>query len=305
MREQDALALGGYGKLPFWPEYLEAGLVSPTARALREWLHRGAEQARLDASGPVGGPGRTIRRRRFVVGLPGSAELVAGLIGPSADQGGLRAFPFVLFAHVPRRLFGREHALAPLALARTWAGLDECWSEVVSVDSREAFLDRLAGCRAPLPLERDRAEAAYEDGLEEYAAELFDPASGADLMRADRSLPGLVAEVARTRRLGPLVLPVRQEPGLAAFDATFWLRVLNHGLFWRRWTPGVFLDHEPFETTRTVVLVGDELPPEAYGAAFGLTDRGALRPAHAGAAAAGAPGHWPSYRTMFKRWCGA
>ena len=44
------LAVGCFGKLPFWREYLEAGTRSPASRELREWLRQGREMHVLESS---------------------------------------------------------------------------------------------------------------------------------------------------------------------------------------------------------------------------------------------------------------
>lgn len=299
----DGLALACYGKLPFWPEYLEVGLVSPGARALKDWLHRGAEQARLDASGPVGGPGPDVRRRFFLFGVPGGGELIAGLIAPSADQGGLRSFPFALVAQFPRRDFGRQYALAPLALAQTWGALEECRRVVAAAPDRDAFVERLAGCRAPRPLPREAVRGFFDAWLAERAEGLLAAEDGAALARLDRAMPQVVAAVGRGEAPLPLVLPAGTSLEQAAFAASFWLSLLNADLFWRRFTPAVFIDAPLEDGPRRATFVGEALPPGDYAAALGVSARGSFRPAEDGAAGA-APDVWPTFRAMFKRWSG-
>jgi type VI secretion system ImpM family protein len=104
-----------FGKLPFWREYLTGGAVHPTSRALRDWLHRGKEALGLE-NGEEGVKDEVFNARlRVLIGLPGSKELLAGVIRPSNDAGG-RHFPFAVFTHFPRKLYGKHYSLLPLAL---------------------------------------------------------------------------------------------------------------------------------------------------------------------------------------------
>src|SRR5262249_34792275 len=98
------LPLGCYGKLPFWPEFLSEGVKITTASAFKQWLHDGKQGASLSDPGlpvPAGSiPGaarapavsrsetsRETAWQRFLFGVPGSLELMAGVVRPSTDQG--------------------------------------------------------------------------------------------------------------------------------------------------------------------------------------------------------------------------
>ncbi len=102
---EEPLGLGCFGKLPFWPEYIDRSVGLPTALALRSWLHEGKETSASLADEDIACADVPIRSRlRLLLGLPGSKELLVGVVRASKDGGG-RNFPFSVFAQVPRRIY--------------------------------------------------------------------------------------------------------------------------------------------------------------------------------------------------------
>ena len=85
---REYLTPGAYGKLPFWPEYLEVQVAHPSSRELKRWIHEGRHAAGL-ALRELGSPGALLLRRtrqddnlfaadmaRRVLDLPGAAGAV-------------------------------------------------------------------------------------------------------------------------------------------------------------------------------------------------------------------------------------
>ena len=95
----DDLRVGCFGKLPFWPEYLEYGARFATSRGLKSWLHEGRAEARL-ADTEDGGrrDADPDTRLRILLGFPGSPELLAGVV-VDRNEGGT-----ALFLEASRRL---------------------------------------------------------------------------------------------------------------------------------------------------------------------------------------------------------
>ena len=113
------LAVGCFGKLPFWREYLEGGARSTSSRELREWLREGRELLVLESSSDNQ---QEVTDQAFgahlrvLLSLPGAEDLLVGVVRPSRDGGGRHA-PFSVFARLPRKAYGKHYALLPSALA--------------------------------------------------------------------------------------------------------------------------------------------------------------------------------------------
>ncbi len=296
------LGLSCYGKLPFWPEYIEAGPALSLAGPIKDWLHRGREQASLaPGTGPAGNDGA---RNWMLIGTPGSADLAVGVLGPSTDAGGLRAFPFVLLTQVPRRTFGRDYALAPLALRATWEALDGAWYGLAAAGSMDEFTDRLESFEVPGPAPLSCARERWKDGLLERCGELFEASFGAHLAALDHNVPHVRAAVKSGAPLPALRFPVSPGPEQAVFDTSFWLHLLNEGLLWKRFTPPVYLEGAAAPAGREVTFGRERLDPDDYLlVALRQWSQGTcLRPAHDG----GPPDPqstpaWPTYAALLKR----
>jgi type VI secretion system ImpM family protein len=90
--------LNAYGKLPIYKDFISVGLTEPGAREFRNWLDRGFSHR---WSADDGYRETEIPRHLFVLRLPESGVLAAGSLWGSRDEGGLRRFPFTLFATLP------------------------------------------------------------------------------------------------------------------------------------------------------------------------------------------------------------
>lgn len=300
------LPVACFGKLPFWPEFLEVGVTEPTARHLKRWLHRGREHAVLQSE-EENPPDLPIRAHvRGLIALSGAAELLAGVMRPSTDLGG-RHFPFAVFTHFPRRIYGRHYALLTLALAPVWDALEDAWRQIHLASTEEEFRERLGAVEVPHPADRAEVRAVYRRMAREGAGRLFEREDGADAGLLAERVPDLVN---RLRRLGAsdgigIWLPISDELDEAGFDAGWWIELLNRQFRLKRFEPSVFIDGRPELKNRLAALKFGPLGPEDYPGIMGLdpTEDPFLRPVHGGPAAAEtapAPGGL-SFEELLKR----
>jgi len=278
-----SLPVGCFGKLPFWPEYMEAGTSYPAARALKQWLHGGREHAGLEA--PEGG--RTdadVRAHlRMMIGTPGSTELLVGVLRPSGDQGG-RSFPFSVFSFIPRKLYGKHYELLPLALSPVWDVLEDAWDSLAGVATKGAFAEVLDSLEVPYPAPLNELRGVYQGRQRETTDGLRTRQDGASPERALGTLPALLTRLRKgSDAEGLLVeLPVSREPDGACFDASVWIDLVNRQFMLKRFEPLVFLDaRQDLEDGRLLLKFGN-LRPSDYAAVMALREAGGgvVRPAH-------------------------
>ncbi len=102
--------LFAFGKLPVYKDFISAGLTDDVSREFRDWLSDGFSKvwsARDDCRSAE------IPLHAFLLRLPTSRKMAAGVLWGSTDQGGLRKFPFALFTILPA---GRPAAAVLTAL---------------------------------------------------------------------------------------------------------------------------------------------------------------------------------------------
>jgi len=290
------LTVACFGKLPFWPEFLEVGVAEPTARHLKRWLHQGREYAGLQAE-EENPPDLPIQAHvRCLIELPGSGELLAGVVRPSTDRGG-RHFPFAVFTQFSRRIYGKHYALLLLALAPVWEALEDAWQQIHIASTEEEFRERLDAVEVPHPAGRDEVRAVHRRMLRDGAGRLFDRDDGTDAGLLAERMPDLLL---RLRKLGSadglgLWLPVSEDLEEACFDAGWWIELLNRQFRLKRFEPSVFIDGRPGLRDRLAVLKFGPLRAEDYPGIAGLDLewKSFLRPVHGDPPAAGsetAPG---------------
>jgi hypothetical protein len=300
------LALGCYGKLPFWPEYLRENVSYPSSRGLVSWIHDGRGEATLGGGGrEVPAPAETARLR-LLHGEAGSSEIVAGVIRPSSDQGGLRRFPFLVLTHIPRRLYGRSYSLLPLALAPVWDALDHAWDTLASVASRDAFREVLSSLRVPAPAPSREVEALYRSRQKEQLGGLMGRADGATVERLEANMPELLGRIRRGAEPFRVELPVSDDLEAACLDTSFWADLINRQFRLRRVEPSAFLDERPRQAERKVLLALPPLSPSDYAVIVGgeVPVSGVLRPAHPAAGQASSPlaaGREVTYEALLTR----
>jgi type VI secretion system ImpM family protein len=284
------LPVACFGKLPFWPEFLAVDVTEPTARHLKRWLHGGREYAGLQAE-EENPPDLPIKAHvRCLIGLSGAAELLAGVVRPSTDRGG-RHFPFAVFTHFPRRIYGRHYALLTLALAPIWDALEDAWQQIHLASTEEDFRERLGAVEVPHPADRDAVRAVHRRMVRDDADRLFGREAGTDAGLLAERMPDVVF---RMRKLGAsdglgLVLPVSEDLEEACFDAGWWIELLNRQFRLKRFEPSVFIDGRPALKDRLAVLKFGTLAAEDYPCIMGLDPQADpfLRPLPGGSPVAG------------------
>ena len=284
----DYLPVGCYGKLPFWREYLEEKLSFPSTRALKEWVHQGREDARLSQEDVENARIQATTSRRFLFGIPGSTELVAGVIRPSSDGGG-RGFPFMVFTHFPRRLYGKQYSMLPMALGPVWEALDDAWDQLAAVTSRDMFREVLGSSLVPTPAPATEVQGLYLTERRESASQVFRRQDGASLDSLKQHLPEFLQRLRKGGELPALELPVSDDIEASPFEVAFWLELINKPFFWKRWEPSIFLEESLAEKNRDVILIFGMIRPQDYSAILGCggtTDL--VRPAKVGGSPEGA-----------------
>ncbi|HTO88041.1 MAG TPA: TagF domain-containing protein [Thermoanaerobaculia bacterium] len=156
------VALNAYGKLPIYKDFISAGLTEPGAREFRNWIDRGfshrwsTDEAYRDIEIP---------RHLFLLRLPESGVFVIGCLWGSQDEGGLRRFPFTLFATIP----GGHRAADPLTATESLEAMNR-QADAVGKDfgpggSLAGFYRAYRGAELDLPVKppkRIRREAQGE-----------------------------------------------------------------------------------------------------------------------------------------------
>lgn len=231
------VGVNAYGKLPIYKDFISAGLTEPGAREFRNWIDRGFSHrwSSDDACRET-----EIPRHLFLLRLPESGVFASGCLWGSGDQGGLRRFPFTLFAALPEghkaaeplpaaeyldvmdrqaetivSRFGANGSLAefyktyrgaevdlPVKPRRRIAGEVRAEAERISISS---FAGALCGAEAPVrwPLLLSRLRAAAEQTREDAPRAVRLPLSGA-LPRAREIQFWLLWLAGAVRRLPPV-----------------------------------------------------------------------------------------------------
>jgi len=298
--DTEYLVAGCHGKLPFWPEYLDVNVALPASRAFRNWVRDGRQAAGGSQDGHV--PPET-SRHRFVFAPGGGSDLLAGVIRPSSDIGGKRQFPFSAFVHVGKRHWsGKSYSLLPIALEPVWDALDDLWESLATATSEPAFREIITAARVPTPRPAAIAKAAYDSGQDQAAAPVFDAASGASVEALRANFPDMLRALKHNAGDVRLELPTSSDPDGAAFDAAFWVELINHQFFWKRFEPSLFLEGAPRRSDRKVFLLFGDPAAEDYPRVMGMADQPGVfqRPAHArdGAAASAPSGSAPTYAEL-------
>ena len=188
---ENYLPLGCFGKLPFYGDYLKVGVSQPTARALIELMLHGKRELAVDESDHGGYKDVAIEGRHWILfGERGSKELFVGVLRPSRDGGG-RHFPFVVFTHVPRKIYGRHYSLLPLALAPIWVALAEAWEALGDVATRDGFEETLEAIELPDLIDVKEARGDFQGRQREDAGKLFEGRDGASPAHLAQKMPEL------------------------------------------------------------------------------------------------------------------
>jgi len=191
------LPLSCYGKLPIYRDFIRNSLAGPEAQAFKQWLDRGFSR-HWEAQDAC-------REYRFgthalVLTFPGTGRVVLAYLWGSADNEGLRRFPFAFFVSVPAPRGsgtgpGVDAAAQFVRRAQGWQDDLDVFRDVDSlvqaIRGRQVSLTLLDEEHA---LERLR-EALGGLTVREFAESLYGAA-------ADRLFPALVTWL--RRRAGPV-----------------------------------------------------------------------------------------------------
>jgi type VI secretion system ImpM family protein len=285
---ENYLRLGCIGKLPCYGDYLKVGVHHPTARALLELMLTGKQQLALDDS--LAEAYNSLEaykdvaidaRLRILFGLPGSKELLVGVLRPSRDAGG-RHFPFVAFTQLVRRNFGRHYAMLPMALAPIWDALGEAWESLAEATTLEAFEETVESIEFPELMGAKDASGDFRGRQQEDAGKLFE--GGASRSQLAQGMPELLQRLGKGGEQGMNVeFPVAAELAEACFDVSVWLELLNNQFRMKRVEPSVFLDEQAGVTDRRVLLrFGPPEPADYIAIVGGPGSESWIRPADPG-----------------------
>jgi type VI secretion system ImpM family protein len=277
------LPLGCFGKLPFYGDYLKFGASQPTARAFIELMLHAKGELAVDESGNGDYRDAALEGSyRILYGEPGSKELFVGVLRPSRDGGG-RHFPFVVFTHVPRKLYGRNYSLLPLALSPIWDALGDAWESLSEAATREGFEERLESVELPDLVDAKEARGDFQGRQREDAGALFEGQDGASPSTLSRTMPELLQRLRKGTGNGHSVqLPVARDLDEACFNVSVWLDLINRQFRLKRHEPSVLLDERPGVEARLVVLRFGSLGSPDYLDIIGRPRPEAFfRPAHA------------------------
>ena len=273
------LPLSCFGKVTCHPEHFEENLADlPAALALRKWVEKGRQEEE----------GEDTSHLRFLFGVPGFPDLVAGVIRPSRDGSHPpRSYPFAVLTRIPRRLYGRHYTVLPAALPGVWEALGDVWENLAAVATQAGFLETVESTLIPAPAPLAQAQGSYRLLLQDRMERIFQRDDGASAGRLWSNLPGVLE---RLRREGTnpgngflVEMPVSRDLEQAAFDATFWIDLINHQFRLRRYEPGIFLEDKAKSQSQTAFLAFGNLQPSGYAALMKGQTSGApglLRPAH-------------------------
>jgi type VI secretion system ImpM family protein len=276
------LSVGCFGKLPFWPEYLEARVNFETSNGLKQWLHLGREDARMADESGGGKDAERSTPLRILLSMSGSPDLLAAVLRPSKGRGG-RHFPFAVFVHFPRKAYGKHFPLIPMALSGVWEELEDAWEALASLASHDAFTEMLQSLEVQPPTPLRDVRNAYEAQMREQASGLFEGGDGESLATLVSSMPDVIGRLKQKGNGGTaLQLPVAGDLTDACFDASVWIDLFNRQFRLRRLDPCVFVDAGTDGSSRKAVLKFGPLVPSDYAGVMGLggTAEAPLRPAH-------------------------
>jgi len=254
------LPLSCYGKLPLYRDFIRNALAGPEAQAFKQWLDRGFSR-HWEAQDAC-------REYRFgshalVLTFPGTGRTVLAYVWGSADNEGLRRFPFAFFVSVPA---SRGSGPGPaLDAAAQFARRAQGWQDDLDVfRDVETLLHAVRDRRVSLTLvDEESALERLREGLggvtvREFAESLYGAA-------APRLFPALLDWL---RRLGghgqdlPVAARLPGSPLLpAVHQAGLWAGLLRDERG-RRPTPCNLLVPLQGDAGVGPVILGRDLRPE-------------------------------------------
>ena len=259
------LPLGCFGKAPCDREYLEHNVSFGTTRKLRSWIREGFKLARLAEDGNGRNDYREAGVRGFLIGKPDADEWIVGVLGPSTDSEP-RDNVLAVFTHLSRRTYSKGYFVLPIAVASVWRALDDTRQHLLELQTVEDFKEYMRANRVPAPGLPPQSNADYKSRQRDDVQRVFERQDGARLDLLESNFRDVVERI-RDKATTSLAVefPVSRDTDDAAFDAAFWLHLVNAQFIWRKRWPAIFMDLPSREQDRSVVLAYGALDPVLYG----------------------------------------
>jgi len=267
MGRDDAFPIGCYGKLPFWPEYIEHLATTPAASAFKRWIEAGRAEASLEQAGEV----RERARLRFLMTNPSSPESLVGVMRPSQDAA-RRSHPFAVFIRLPRRDHAGRFAALALGLAPIWEALDDAWEALAGSPSPGVFSDLRRSFAIPPPRPLPELVAELKAGLGDRAGSIL---AGGGQGRVATTLAALAAGARdpAERVRPPVLVPVSEDARRACRDLAFWIDLVDRQFMWRRPEPTIFATAAVDGLITSASLLFGPLCPHDYRLVLESPDR--------------------------------
>ena len=245
-------SIHAFGKLPLAGDFIRYKLDSEESRGFAGWVEKG--QILVEAVNRSAGvkPPAAAARRRYLFALDQGfgRRMVAGIMHESNDKGGLRRFPFALFASLEAGGYRSRPALMPIVLDEGWRALEEKMVGFKGAAKVEDLFRGLDGLSFP-HAEPSRAEADALDRLLQgekagtFWGKVF-PGAKKDrrvllfdvLVRALQPYQSARPEEASVT----LKLPLGGGPGEVTAQAAFWIDLLSGILSGARFASEIFLE---------------------------------------------------------------
>ena len=215
------LELSAYGKLPLSREFVGLNDREPGARAIKDFLHEGARHLAQLPAGPL-------ESIRVYAPVDSGRTLAVASVWSSADEGGLRRFPFAFFSLCPIEQAPRLGVGFSSAFRVLHAVHERLFGEVAQLDSPHAFEQHLTtddDASISVPVDPGAAAERFRERAETFptgrwAAALYGTdahrflvalwrlrkvlaASGGSLASLATDRPGVRVPLARTHALEP------------------------------------------------------------------------------------------------------
>jgi hypothetical protein len=222
------LPLAAYGKLGIYKDYINLECNDGPAAAFKAWMDAGFGLTFEEFGGRsvvIEGP------KRLLWSLPDHRAMAVAVLWPSADEGGLRRFPFSFFTVLPRS------TLAYLDFGAGWAALESIWIELESMfestrelNNIEEFYEKFNEGR--LQIAPVRPEPPPMPELKGWLASLDEDRDGSAADWLTRSLSDLIVGCRELPEEGAMLavrLPLGGGSSLVE-QTHFWLQVFSRNL---------------------------------------------------------------------------
>ena len=153
------LPVSCFGKLPLYEDFLRVPGSDGAAREFDGWMDRGFG-LRWDDLG--GGAETVARPTRMLYVAARTGAAVCAILADSHDRGGLRRFPFALYAELPVKAIDADSPAFISGLAPVWRALETLEAEARALPSANEFYQAFRGRRiAPEADDEEPADALH------------------------------------------------------------------------------------------------------------------------------------------------